>query len=340
MVDSGKSLLAVVEEDAVLPGMLLYDNMASPARRIKAYQAGVDDYLEAMTAKEEIIARIERTFRRVRRFKGIKEVRDLAMAAAIHDSLTGLYNHGYFHKALQDEIERAKRYQYPLSLIMIDLDHFKRVNESHGHPLGDLVLRDVALRMKKLIRATDIMARFGGEEFCILLPHTAIDKGKQIAERIHQAVRGHQLQYPSGLKISLTVSMGLVAFPLSGENANQLLLRVSDALYRAKRGGRDRINSCLPDLLHLKGQEKAVSACKAEGEAELSATLSWLLSDGIETPLTTIYEVGRLLLNNISQESPSYALVRELHSSSNNLIQVLRDLLAGIESPPRDGSPK
>ncbi|MCA9667179.1 MAG: GGDEF domain-containing protein [Myxococcales bacterium] len=158
---------------------------------------------------------------------------------AITDALTGLYNRQHVGEKLPQEIARHRRYQQPLSLLLLDADHFKQVNDRHGHDVGDEVLRGLAQRLRESTRDADIVARYGGEEFMVLLPNTAEEGAENLAERLRAAVRDTPIA-AAGVAVSMTLSAGLVTLG-DGENAEALVKRADQALYRAKNSGRDRI---------------------------------------------------------------------------------------------------
>ena len=164
--------------------------------------------------------------------------RNVALSSiAAHDGLTGLLNHRSFHLRLADEVARAQRSDTPLSLLLVDLDHFKEINDRHGHLVGDDVLRRVAGELVDVARATDVVARVGGEEFCMLLPDTAPAAAVVPAERLRAAVAA------IGDPEALTVSIGLSGLPADAATPNELFSAADDALYRAKRAGRNRVHT-------------------------------------------------------------------------------------------------
>ena len=158
------------------------------------------------------------------------------------DPLTQLLNRRALTDRLQQEMERAMRYDATLALLMVDLDHFKAVNDTHGHLVGDDVLRDVARLLRETIRTTDIAARYGGEEFLVLLPETDDGGAEAFAERIRVAVEAHPFEGGSGAVLRLTASLGVAVFPAPRVvTAEDLLVRADAALYRAKADGRNRV---------------------------------------------------------------------------------------------------
>lgn len=157
-----------------------------------------------------------------------------------YDKLTGLFSRGYFDKALESEISRARRYVTDISLLFLDLDDFKKQNDTYGHPAGDRILQDVARIIQSRIRAEDIAARYGGDEFVIIMPHTGKRSALIVAERIRSKVASKRFRF-DGKEINQTISGGLAAFPLDGSDALSLLKCSDKALYRAKKFGKNMI---------------------------------------------------------------------------------------------------
>lgn len=163
---------------------------------------------------------------------------------AITDPLTGLYNRRRFEERVAEEIQRARRYEHPLAMVMADIDRFKRYNDTHGHPQGDVVLQKLARLLQTSVRGTDLVARYGGEEFAILLPETSKAGALAVAEKIRAAVAGHPFPseetQPGG---RLTISLGVATFPEDVKDPAELVHRADEALYRAKAEGRNRVCS-------------------------------------------------------------------------------------------------
>lgn len=160
---------------------------------------------------------------------------------ALRDPLTGLYNRRFLEVSLERELGRAQREGRALSVIVADLDHFKQLNDSHGHDAGDEVLRAFGRLLGESFRRHDIACRYGGEEFVVVLPDTELGDARARAERLGAAVRRMQVPLPNGSLEMISVSMGVAAYPLHGESAEALVRRADDALYTAKRTGRDRV---------------------------------------------------------------------------------------------------
>ena len=160
---------------------------------------------------------------------------------ADYDALTKVHSRRHFETRLDEEMERLTRYGEPLSIIMLDIDHFKQVNDNHGHNVGDIVLREVAEIVAESIRTTDYCARYGGEEFAVLLPHTDSKKALYLAERMRKKVADHTFLVDGGAPIKLSVSLGISSLHKGAQKNKQALVCEADtALYKAKKSGRNR----------------------------------------------------------------------------------------------------
>jgi len=158
---------------------------------------------------------------------------------SITDGLTKLFVHRYFQIALENEIKRAKRYGKSVSLILFDIDHFKKFNDTYGHQMGDIVLSYTALLIKETIRSIDIPARYGGEEFTIILPETDTNAAFEVAERVRKRVEAYD--YPGQEKpVKVTISLGIASFPKHSQERLDLIKKADQALYASKKGGRNR----------------------------------------------------------------------------------------------------
>jgi diguanylate cyclase (GGDEF)-like protein len=159
---------------------------------------------------------------------------------SVTDSVTSLKNHRYFQDRLRIEMERALRHSRLLSLVLLDIDHFKDVNDQHGHPVGDMILRAVATRFLDQVRFIDTVARYGGEEFAILLPDTPYCDTMKVAERIRLAIMNQAFHFVGHPEISITVSAGVVSAPDHAVTAQDLIAKADSALYQAKGQGRNQ----------------------------------------------------------------------------------------------------
>jgi diguanylate cyclase (GGDEF)-like protein len=163
------------------------------------------------------------------------------------DALTGVPNRRQLFLRLENELSRSLRFADPLSLLMIDLDLFKRINDAHGHTVGDGVLRGVALALRRNIRKIDIVARYGGEEFCVVLPRVAKPEAMEVAEKLRHAVAAATLPGPEGQPpLSVTISVGVATLGEDAQDIAGLIEKADSALYEAKRLGRDRVAVAAP----------------------------------------------------------------------------------------------
>jgi diguanylate cyclase (GGDEF)-like protein len=185
----------------------------------------------------EVITRLEeRTFELMEANRKLYEL-------SITDGLTGLFNHRYFLGKLEAEYRRAIRYRRSLALILLDIDHFKEVNDTYGHPCGDLVLKNLAGLLKSCLRSSDVAARCGGDELAIILPETNKSKASEVAEKLRRQLRRNPFAW-NGDSFGITCSIGVAAVPDMGiDNWNALLESADKSLYRAKRQGRNRVTA-------------------------------------------------------------------------------------------------
>ena len=210
------------------------------AQRLEALRLGADDVVVAPWDEEELSLRMSGALSFRARVDALVEEAQALHELSVTDGLTQTHNHRFFQDRLKEEFRRAQRYDDSLALVLLDVDHFKAVNDAHGHQVGDEVLCAVAHAIQKAVRDTDLVARYGGEEFAVILPRTGLPGALTVADRIWRAVGA--LQAGPGRGVKVTASLGVAGYP--GRNvlaADQLLRSADEALYRAKREGRNKI---------------------------------------------------------------------------------------------------
>ncbi len=211
--------------------------------KVTGLRIGADDFLAKPFAEAEILARCGAMLRIKNLQDQLRRTQQKLAEQAITDELTGLKNRRAFDERLQEEFRRAQRYSDPVSLIMIDLDHFKRVNDRYGHPFGDVVLAGAAQQIRSSTRDPDICARYGGEEFAIILPKTHMQGARSVAERVWKHLGAKEHLLPDGGVVKVTASLGVAFYPSEDIVTPELLLRYADeALYQSKRAGRNAIS--------------------------------------------------------------------------------------------------
>lgn len=236
-----------MNRDGFLPIMML-TALSDTQDLIQALNAGADAFLSKPVNSMELKAEI-RVMKRVldleRRLEAqiqeLQEARAKIEAMAETDELTGLPNRRCLIRRLDDEIKRAERYGQPLSILILDIDHFKSVNDSHGHQAGDAVLVEAANLLSSMSRETDFIGRYGGEEFLAVLGQTGLEGSRLMAERIREAMADHTFNLGNGKTISKTFSVGAATWHHGEDTDDRIIARADAALYEAKEGGRNRI---------------------------------------------------------------------------------------------------
>ena len=209
--------------------------------KIKGLEQGACDFITKPFDPEELVARM-RVHLKIKHLQDdLKRSNELLLELSNTDHLTGLFNRRFLMEALDKEVQRARRKDGQVALLMLDIDHFKRVNDTHGHLQGDVVLQKVALHIQKELRSYDTAARYGGEEFVALLPDTSLKEAFNVADRIRLSVQG--MRFAGSLaNEQVTVSLGVALFPSPCFDDIDGLLRAADeALYQAKERGRNRV---------------------------------------------------------------------------------------------------
>jgi two-component system, cell cycle response regulator len=223
--------------------VLIASHRSATAERVLGLQRGADDYLPLPCDPDELLARVRALLR-------VKEMHDRVVSMqrelerlVVSDPLTGLYNRRYLVERLGQEMNRVDRYGGTLALAMIDLDGFKPVNDRWGHVFGDRLLRAVAAEISRSLRTPDVAARYGGDEFAVILPQTQPEGALRVCERIRKAVE--QLALNAGEQpVSVTATLGVADYPSDGiSTAEELIHAADEALYGAKRAGRNRYSA-------------------------------------------------------------------------------------------------
>jgi two-component system cell cycle response regulator len=232
-----------LERTRYLP-ILLVTVAEQKARLLRALDLGANDYLMRNADKNEIVARVKTQVRRRRFTERLRDNVMQSMELAITDPLTGLYNRRYMESHTGLLVGRAVEREKPLSMLVLDIDHFKSVNDGYGHEAGDEVLREFADRLRSCIRGVDLACRLGGEEFVVVMPDTDMGIASRVAERIRRRMAGEPFSIDRGARsIEVTISIGLSGLNGAEDLPDQILKRADEALYRAKRTGRNRVVS-------------------------------------------------------------------------------------------------
>lgn len=236
---SGLLQSANINAILVIPIVLFDENIGSLF--LRAARSGGGFSLREVSFFEIVTEAAANALERAQLFESIQIANENLERLAITDGLTGLHNHRYFRERLEQEVERALRYQLPLACLMLDIDNFKSLNDTYGHLVGDRILKEIAERTLHCIRKTDICARYGGEEFVVIMPQTSLEGAMAQAERIRNTIGGTAFPaLPEDKRVTVSLGMGVLDpnEMLAGED----LLRAADqALYVAKRGGKNRV---------------------------------------------------------------------------------------------------
>ena len=212
------------------------------ARLVRGLEIGVNDYLIRPIDKNEMLARVRTQIKKKRYTERLRDNVQMSIEMAITDSLTSLFNRRYMETHFAALVEQAAARGKPIAVLILDIDYFKAVNDSHGHDTGDDVLREFSLRIRKAIRNIDLACRYGGEEFVIVMPETDMAVATMVAERIRRRIATEPFAIQQGTRnLEVTISIGIAAIGAPGDTAAAILKRADQALYRAKRDGRNRV---------------------------------------------------------------------------------------------------
>jgi two-component system, cell cycle response regulator len=210
-------------------------------RLVRGLEIGVNDYLPRPIDKNELLARVRTQIRKKRYAERLRDNVQMSIEMAITDALTGLYNRRYMETHVGTLVEQAASRGKPLTVLVLDIDYFKSINDTHGHDAGDDVLREFAIRIRKSIRGIDLACRYGGEEFVVVMPETDLAVATIVAERLRRRIASEPFRIQQGARaIEVTISVGIAGLG-GADNAASVLKRADQALYRAKRDGRNRV---------------------------------------------------------------------------------------------------
>ncbi|MEI6559469.1 MAG: PleD family two-component system response regulator [Rhodospirillaceae bacterium] len=232
------------ERTRQVPILLMIDE-GDLNRVAKGLELGANDYVIKPIDRNELQARVRTQVRRKRYQDRLRSNYEQSLSLALTDSLTGVFNRRYVSAHLPRLLDRAADSNKPVSILMFDIDHFKRVNDTFGHDVGDEVLREVAVRAARNLRNFDLVARLGGEEFVVIMPDTDGESALMVAERLRQRIGDTPFQITAPVnEVTITVSVGVAVGGRVGDTVDTLIKRADEALYAAKRSGRNRV---IPD---------------------------------------------------------------------------------------------
>jgi diguanylate cyclase (GGDEF)-like protein len=232
---------------SIAAGTALARSILRPVRQLgeSALRLGKGEYTFRLAEGPDELGTLAGAFNAMA--EKLEKSRSALQDLSVRDDLTGLYNHRVFNAMFADEIVRAQRFKRPVSLLMIDIDDFKRLYDLHGypHPLGDAILKGLSERLCRRVRATDRVCRYGGEAFTVILLETDLEAAADVAERLRAAVEAFDVN--NGASMCITVSIGVAAFPKDGVSAPELLASADQLLFVAKRAGCNRACTSQPD---------------------------------------------------------------------------------------------
>ena len=237
---NGLQFLKEIKDAGSDVDVIILTGHSDEATAIDCLRNGAYDYLvKPLEDIDVLLAAVERSLQKrnleIKNRRLMKQLEEMA----IKDRLTGLYNYRHLHTCFGEEVIRSKRYGHFFCTLMLDIDHFKAVNDNYGHLFGDHVLKKLSEILCRSVRSADRLFRYGGEEFIVIMPETSREEAVSAAERIMEAVRGHIFKC-DGYETKITVSMGGAFFPDQSEDKIELIRLADKALYRAKESGRDR----------------------------------------------------------------------------------------------------
>ncbi len=237
------STIRTFEETRLTP-LLAIVRQGDTRKLVRALDIGVTDYLSRPVDRNELTARVTTQLRRKRYIDRLRSTFEASLEMAVTDQLTGLYNRRYLASHLSAMFDRAFWTGRPLALMILDIDHFKRINDTHGHDIGDKVIQEISERIKNSVRGIDLACRYGGEEFLVAMPDTDKTFAGVVAERLRNEIAQHKVSINGGRDdIAVTVSIGISSTEEGSkdDSAQKLIKRADEALYAAKTSGRNRV---------------------------------------------------------------------------------------------------
>lgn len=241
-------LRAAKPELASIPVLILTSD-SELERKVELFERGASDYVKKPFDPRELVARVRVHLRLTLLTEDLEAANEKLYKLSCTDPLTDLFNRRHFNNVLKTEVARVSRYNFPVSLVVCDIDHFKRLNDDHGHFGGDEVLRGVASALGKVVRKADLIARYGGEEIAVVLSNTGKTGAANLAERLRAAIESTELS-AGDAKLRVTASFGVATAEPKGDvtSSTQLIHRADRALHVAKRRGRNRVVNWGPEL--------------------------------------------------------------------------------------------
>ena len=229
--------------------VLIVSHRSETSERVRGLQLGADDYLARPCDPAELLARVKALLRNKQTHDKIRKLQVSLEQMVVSDPLTGLHNRRYLMDRLTQEMQRADRHGESMAFAMIDLDGFKPINDQFGHVVGDKVLRAVGNAIARCVRVSDVAARYGGDEFAIILPQTPPEGAMRVVERVLRTISELRLTDERGAACKVTASLGLAYYPADDlETPEDLVHSADGALYGAKRSGKNRFSSVRPAL--------------------------------------------------------------------------------------------
>jgi two-component system cell cycle response regulator len=236
------SQLRSLDRTRNVPILALADAEESSVRLTRGLEIGVNDYVFRPVDKNELMARARTQVRKKRYTERLRDNVQLSIEMAITDPLTALHNRRYMESHLSTLVEQAAARGKPLTVLVLDIDFFKSINDNFGHDAGDDVLREFAVRLRKSIRGIDLACRYGGEEFVVVMPDTDMAVAAKVAERLRRRIAAEPfLIHNAGRSVEVTISIGIAGLAAVDDTPAKILKRADEALYRAKRDGRNRV---------------------------------------------------------------------------------------------------